>query len=236
MPAGLDGETLEVAPVGGATGDGVTGHLAPTAGGDPEMARRRRSDGVVEATSVEGPERVEGAGVDGEDRGQVAPPGAPQTGGGIARVGNGAQIVAQEVEPLVFDEPGSQERGQLAVVEGTGEHPVHAAVEEAVGLGSDLVGARGGTLGHGAEHGDPIVAAPGRHLETGACPPPAVIDGHGGAGSAGGRRGETRAPDRTSCFCPVASRSCRCCSPLMSGSPITTPGPVIPSVRLGWVR
>lgn len=171
---GFDGEALEVAAIGGSPGDGVAGD--PTVGGHPEPAGGRSPNCIIEPRSIERPERVEGPGIDAEHVAVVSAPGA--TVANRRRwLGKVRQIVAEEVEAFVLAEPRSHERTQFALVQSPGENQAHALGPQLGQLALDVERCRSGPMRHGGDYHGFMAAAPSRHLEPGAGPPPPVIDG-----------------------------------------------------------
>lgn len=72
--------------------------------------------------------------------------------------------MSEQVEALVHHETGSLERGDLAVVKGTGEYSLDAPAAKPFDLEADLVRTWPGPVGHGAQDGYVVLAAPRRHL------------------------------------------------------------------------
>ena len=93
-------------------------------------------------------------------------------------LGEAVQVVAEEVEALVLGEAGVEERAELAVVQRSGEDAAHAALRQEVELVLDVVHGGCRAVGDGAQHHGVVGAAPGRHLQVGACAPPPIIGGH----------------------------------------------------------
>ena len=82
------------APEHGVAHDGVVG-----TDGDPQPVRRRGPAGVGDAVGAEVPERREGAGVDGGDRGPVGPVDAAQRGRGGGQRRQLVEGPLEQVEP-----------------------------------------------------------------------------------------------------------------------------------------
>jgi len=157
--AGVDGEPLQVAPVTGAADDRVADDRVGSE--DAEAGRRGGPERIAQADAVEAPEGFEGAGVDRERRRVVGAPRAADAERHLRGRRQVAQVVAEQVEPVVHGEPGRRERGLLAGGQGAGDQSGHPGVVGGGDQPQDLGGIRGATAGSGGDERDVVALAPG---------------------------------------------------------------------------
>ena len=171
-------QPLEVPTSPGATGDGISGEVRTFfVSRNPEAVYRGRPHGVVESAGIERPERVEGRGVQRQDRRSVTPPGAAD--GNRRHWGKAFEGVTQQMEALVHVEAVGEEGLELVDVQGAGDGPLMTIGAQLDDEGFDLDSRGRWPVGVGGENDGSVIVSPCRYLHRAAVEAAPVIDSHG---------------------------------------------------------
>lgn len=165
---GMHRKTLQEPESSGCSGDVVADDPVVRVDGHAMARAWCGRTGVEEGLAIEAPESVEREGVEGEDLGEVT--GTCSTmvdsrGPCRGRRVDGAQVVAEEMQSLAFDEAVVEEHLTLGHAQGRSECDPMAALAGHVEDAEELVGGRWGS-GHGSHQRDVVVAAPRADPET----------------------------------------------------------------------